>query len=603
MAKLDAAERDSLADSDYAYIDSKGGRHLPIQDAAHTRNALARFGQTDFESDSAKSKAKAKIMAAARKFGIETQSGSKADEGANNLRNILQAALSEGRGKGLWISDVYSDFIVYCDETQRTWKCSYTLDGDAATLGTPEEVIVQMTYEPVSSAKAETDDISFENFTLDFAMKSTQEVTVDGQVGLLGKGYASLFGVRDADGEHQVKGSFDDINDTWGNEKEPIIMFHHGLDNALTTRRIGKATKWLVDHKGLYVEFFIPKVPSFKDAKALTRFNQIYQGIRAGKINGLSVGGVVMKLGKALLKWSMSEMTVTPGPSLADARFVLGAKALKAIYGEVPPALMGGDASGTGTGGTLVSPEHGQMHQAPGMVNREHFTAIMKHAQADGDAALHDHLLSRPPEHHGEHIAEKCAVCAGRRAMNGIKAAKIDDGDWVAWDIQGQTFQGQVVGVYKTKVPGTANALYGTEETPAARIRWYDKKNGVLKPSDLHVAAHLTNLTKIAPPEMPTFYGEMEPDVGNIEPEVDAPSRDARKSDIAAALESNPDLLATTKALLARVAADNKAGKKHSRATVEKVKKVMTSLKDLHQHLADEFIQPDGQMNADSVQM
>lgn len=44
---------------------------LPIFDASHVRNALARFNQTHFESESEKAKAKSKIIASAKKFGIK----------------------------------------------------------------------------------------------------------------------------------------------------------------------------------------------------------------------------------------------------------------------------------------------------------------------------------------------------------------------------------------------------------------------------------------------------------------------------------------------------------------------------------------------------
>lgn len=70
-AKLDAEARHSLSDGDFAYIDSKGGRHLPIHDKAHVRNALARFNQTHFESDEAKAKAHSKIVARAKELGVE----------------------------------------------------------------------------------------------------------------------------------------------------------------------------------------------------------------------------------------------------------------------------------------------------------------------------------------------------------------------------------------------------------------------------------------------------------------------------------------------------------------------------------------------------
>lgn len=43
---------------------------LPIFDAAHVRNALARFNQTNFKDETEKNKAKSKIISAAKKFGI-----------------------------------------------------------------------------------------------------------------------------------------------------------------------------------------------------------------------------------------------------------------------------------------------------------------------------------------------------------------------------------------------------------------------------------------------------------------------------------------------------------------------------------------------------
>ncbi len=70
MAPLDARARAALPDSCFAYIDSKGRRRLPINDAAHTRNALARFEQTTFESDAARERARVRLLRAARKFGI-----------------------------------------------------------------------------------------------------------------------------------------------------------------------------------------------------------------------------------------------------------------------------------------------------------------------------------------------------------------------------------------------------------------------------------------------------------------------------------------------------------------------------------------------------
>jgi hypothetical protein len=71
MATLDADDRDKLRASQFAYVDRKGGEHLPIHDESHVRNAMARFNQTDFQSKTAKEQARRRIKAAAKKFGIE----------------------------------------------------------------------------------------------------------------------------------------------------------------------------------------------------------------------------------------------------------------------------------------------------------------------------------------------------------------------------------------------------------------------------------------------------------------------------------------------------------------------------------------------------
>jgi hypothetical protein len=71
MARLTTTQRERLKKSDFAYVDQQGGEHLPIHDAAHVRNALARWSQTDFESATAKDQARKKILRAAKKFGID----------------------------------------------------------------------------------------------------------------------------------------------------------------------------------------------------------------------------------------------------------------------------------------------------------------------------------------------------------------------------------------------------------------------------------------------------------------------------------------------------------------------------------------------------
>jgi class 3 adenylate cyclase len=70
MPALGAKERAQLPDRAFAYIDSHGRRRLPIHDAAHVRNALARFSQVAFEDEGARDRARTRLLRAAMKHGI-----------------------------------------------------------------------------------------------------------------------------------------------------------------------------------------------------------------------------------------------------------------------------------------------------------------------------------------------------------------------------------------------------------------------------------------------------------------------------------------------------------------------------------------------------
>ena len=70
MPPLRAKERAQLPNSAFAYIDSRGRRRLPIHDAAHVRNALARFSQVAFEDEDARDRARNRLLRAAKRHGI-----------------------------------------------------------------------------------------------------------------------------------------------------------------------------------------------------------------------------------------------------------------------------------------------------------------------------------------------------------------------------------------------------------------------------------------------------------------------------------------------------------------------------------------------------
>ena len=71
MGELDTEDREKLDQRKFAYVDKEGEGHLPINDDAHVRNAMARFNQTDFESGTKKETARKKIVKAAKRRGIK----------------------------------------------------------------------------------------------------------------------------------------------------------------------------------------------------------------------------------------------------------------------------------------------------------------------------------------------------------------------------------------------------------------------------------------------------------------------------------------------------------------------------------------------------
>ena len=93
MADLDTKARDRLRSSQFAYVDSKGGEHLPINDESHVRNAIARFNQTEFESQAAKERAGRKILSAAKKHDIEV-----ADD--SNIRKPTRSSRAASTKRG-----------------------------------------------------------------------------------------------------------------------------------------------------------------------------------------------------------------------------------------------------------------------------------------------------------------------------------------------------------------------------------------------------------------------------------------------------------------------------------------------------------------------
>jgi hypothetical protein len=83
MSELDTQDRKELRTNQFAYVDRDGGEHLPINDASHVRNAIARFNQTEFESKTAKEEARRRILRAAERFDIEVDDDSNVKQRAD----------------------------------------------------------------------------------------------------------------------------------------------------------------------------------------------------------------------------------------------------------------------------------------------------------------------------------------------------------------------------------------------------------------------------------------------------------------------------------------------------------------------------------------
>jgi uncharacterized protein DUF6582 len=93
MAELTTKSREKLRSNQFAYVDRKGGEHLPINDESHIRNAMARWNQTEFESQAAKERARKKIVAAAKREGIEIDQD---DKIAHPTRSLRAASTKRG---------------------------------------------------------------------------------------------------------------------------------------------------------------------------------------------------------------------------------------------------------------------------------------------------------------------------------------------------------------------------------------------------------------------------------------------------------------------------------------------------------------------------
>jgi hypothetical protein len=70
---MSTAEKDDLKNSEFAFAKE---RKEPLTDEKHVRNAIARFNQVEGVSDAERDKAWQRILAAAKRYGIEVSESS-----------------------------------------------------------------------------------------------------------------------------------------------------------------------------------------------------------------------------------------------------------------------------------------------------------------------------------------------------------------------------------------------------------------------------------------------------------------------------------------------------------------------------------------------
>jgi hypothetical protein len=74
MSKLKAEDRKEIPAKEYAFPKE---RKEPLENAAHVRNAIARFNQVEGVSEAEKDAAWKRITAAAKKFNVEVNESSR----------------------------------------------------------------------------------------------------------------------------------------------------------------------------------------------------------------------------------------------------------------------------------------------------------------------------------------------------------------------------------------------------------------------------------------------------------------------------------------------------------------------------------------------
>lgn len=155
-----------------------------------------------------------------------------------------------------------------------------------------------------------------------FDIKAVKESKYNGVEGIFIEGQPSTYD-EDREGETMDAKAYD--NPTVADYlKNPILLYHHGLDKAIGTKALGTIVEWKMLNNGPWVKAFVPK-PSWEPML------DIYNNIKAGVLKSFSVGGIfekVKRAGKTIIsKVHLFEISVEPVQANQNALFTVASKA------------------------------------------------------------------------------------------------------------------------------------------------------------------------------------------------------------------------------------------------------------------------------------
>ncbi len=178
-------------------------------------------------------------------------------------------------------------------------------DGEVSIdVDTGREVL--RTFEPVSEFEK---DVVLEDGSFVTRFEITGKETEDGRRAITG--YASVFDLVDRDGEKMMRGAFAKGLPTF--MSSPAMLYNHGRDPEVGRNAIGVWKTVREDDRGLFVEGEI----AIGDKHA----DRLWNLVKQGALNALSVGGRHAMHGKDIYRWDLVEISLVTVPANAFAIF------------------------------------------------------------------------------------------------------------------------------------------------------------------------------------------------------------------------------------------------------------------------------------------